>query len=103
MSQLSGEVEHLVVGLWRGGKSVKGSGPVEEREGLEEGDSVADCAAFLDDVAGDGGGERVSGGERGEVKGEVGDGKIGCRGRGIGIWRGVFAVVFFDGGVEFVC
>jgi len=102
MSQLSGEVEHLVVGLWRGGKSVECGGPVEEREGLEEGDAVADSAAFLDDAAGDGGGECVSGGERGEVKGEVWDGKVGSGGRGVRVWCGVSAVVFFDGGVEFV-
>jgi len=102
MSQLSGEVEHLVVGLRRGGESVERGGPVEEREGLEEGDAVADGAAFLDDAAGDGGGGFLSGGERGEVEGEVGDAEVGSGGSGVRVWCGVSAVVIFDGGVEFV-
>ncbi|KAL2334747.1 hypothetical protein Fmac_015960 [Flemingia macrophylla] len=54
VSELASEIEHLVVGLRRGGESEKHGGLVEEGQGLEEGDAMADDA-FLEDVASDGG------------------------------------------------
>lgn len=69
LSELAGEVEHLVVGIRRGGEGVERGGPVEERQGLEEGDAVAGGGAFLDDEAGDGGGNWVGGGDCGEMEG----------------------------------
>lgn len=102
MSQLSGEVEHLVVGLRRGGEAVERGGPVEEGKGLEEGDAVADAAAFLDDAVGDGGGDWVGGGDSGKGEGEVGDGEVGSWGRGVRVGCGVSAVVLFNCGVELV-
>lgn len=98
-----GEVDHLVV-MFRGGfgQDDPGHGPVEERQGLEEGDTVADTTASLDDAAHEGRGNGMDGGDLGEVMGETGDGVAG-------VWRSVvrvrvwvFAVVVFDYGVESV-
>lgn len=103
MSQLSGKVEHFVVGFRRGGEADECGGPVEERQGLEEGDAVADAAAFLDDAAGDGGGNWLRGGDCGKIEREIGDGEGGSGWRGVRVWCWVSAVVVFNCGVEFVC
>ena len=62
---------------------------VEERQGLEERDVVADPTAFLDDMVDDGRGDGMNGGDLREVKGKsvlVGNGAwVG--GNGLGRWR----------------
>lgn len=102
VSDLPGEVDHLVVGLGRLDQAVLGRGPVEEGEGLEDRDAVADSTAFLDHAADDGGGQGMDGGDLGEVEGERGDCEVGVGRGGVGIGAWVFAVVEFDEGVEFV-
>jgi hypothetical protein len=47
MSELSGEVNHLIVGLWRGRETFECSGPIEKSQGLEKWNTVADTTSFL--------------------------------------------------------
>ena len=100
LPQLSREVDHFVVRLRGGGEALERGGPVEECEGLEEGDAVADAAAFLDHPAGYGRGNCAGGGDFGKIDGEIGYGEIG--GRWSGVRVRVFAVVVFNQSVESV-
>lgn len=94
MPELTGEVNHLDIGLRRSRKTLARGDPIEESEGLEERDTVADTAAFLEHAAGDGGGKWMVGGESRKVEGEIGDCKM--RGGWNGVKVRVVAVMVFD-------
>lgn len=96
MPQLSGEVNHLNVGLGRGRKTLARGGPIEESEGLEERDAVADATAFLEHAADDGWGRRMGGGDSRKIEGEIGDSKIGGGWRGVRVRARVLAVMVLD-------
>lgn len=83
-------------------ESVASSGPVEERQCLDEGDAVADATAFLDDAARDAGGDGVARGCLGEVEGESWDCEARARRGGVGTGLRVFAVVVFDQSMKLV-
>lgn len=70
MPNLSGEIDNLNESLRI--PAFFGNRPVEEGEGLCEGDAMADGAAALDDAGDDGRRERIGGGEGGARGGERG-------------------------------
>lgn len=75
---------------------VAGRGPVEEGDGLENGDAMADAAAFLDNAADDGRRNGIGGGDLREVGGESRDCVARVWRNGVGIGIRVIAVVVFD-------
>ena len=77
LENFSGEVDHFIIRVGGLGWNIMGYGPIEEQQGLEEREVVANPTTFLDDMVDDGRGDGMNGGDLRAVKGEsasVGDG-----------------------------
>ena len=70
LANFSGEINNFVVSVRGLGQNIVGYGLVEEQQGLEERDVVANPTAFLDDMVDNGRGDGMNGGDLREVKGE---------------------------------